>query len=178
MFNAIQRIRAAASAKLLADAAARAMAFSGIAVRVDAAKLARMVKITGEYQGELHCTARHEPSGNTLVTDAPKDNQGRGEAFSPTDLIATSFATCILTTMAIVARKQGIELSGARFEVTKEMSTTPPRRIVRLATQIWLPIPVNHPAAKMLTAVAKNCPVHHTLHPLVEKPVIFHWAEK
>jgi putative redox protein len=62
-----------------------------------------MVKITGTYEGELHCTARHEPSGDTLNTDAPRDNQGRGAAFSPTDLVATAFVTCIATTMAIMA---------------------------------------------------------------------------
>jgi uncharacterized OsmC-like protein len=135
-----------------------------------------MVKITGEYQGELHCAARHEPSGTALNTDAPKDNQGRGEAFSPTDLVATAFGTCIATTMAIVGRKHGVELRGLRFEVTKEMSTSAPRRIVRLATQIWMPIPATHPAAKALAAIAHNCPVHHSLHPLVEKPVVFHWA--
>ena len=63
-----------------------------------------MVKISGEYQGDLHCAALHEPSGNTLVTDAPKDNQGRGEAFSPTDLVATAIGTCVATTMAMAAR--------------------------------------------------------------------------
>jgi len=62
-----------------------------------------MVKITGEYQGDLHTSATHGPSGSTLATDAPKDNQGKGEAFSPTDLVATGFATCIATTMAIAA---------------------------------------------------------------------------
>lgn len=135
-----------------------------------------MVKITGEYQGDLHCAALHEPSGNTLPTDAPKDNQGRGEAFSPTDLVATAFGTCIATTMAIAARKHDVELRGLRFEVTKEMSTDSPRRIVRLATQIWMPIPETHPAAKSLAAVAHACPVHASLHPAVERPVTFHWA--
>ena len=95
-----------------------------------------MVKITGEYQGDLHCVATHEPSGNTLVTDAPKDNLGRGEAFSPTDLTAASLATCIATTMALAARRSGVELKGLRYEVTKEMSTDAPRRIVRLATTV------------------------------------------
>ena len=135
-----------------------------------------MVKITGEYQGDLHCVALHEPSGNTLPTDAPKDNQGRGEAFSPTDLVATALGTCIATTMALAARKHGVELRGLRFEVTKEMSTDAPRRILRLATQIWMPIPETHPAAKSLAAVAHACPVHRSLHPEVEKPVTFHWA--
>ncbi|HEY4989757.1 MAG TPA: OsmC family protein, partial [Opitutaceae bacterium] len=71
-----------------------------------------MVKITGEYQGDLHCAAVHGPSGTSLSTDAPKDNQGRGESFSPTDLLATGFATCIATTMALAARRHGIELGG------------------------------------------------------------------
>jgi uncharacterized OsmC-like protein len=85
-----------------------------------------MVTITGEYQGDLHCSAAHGPSGKVLETDAPRDNQGRGEAFSPTDLVATGFATCIATTMAIAARKHGVEIGGIRYEVTKEMSSDAP----------------------------------------------------
>ncbi len=135
-----------------------------------------MVKITGDYQGELRCSARHEPSGNTLATDAPKDNQGRGEAFSPTDLVATALGTCIATTMAIASRKHGVELKGVRFEVTKEMSTDSPRRIVRLAAQIWMPIREDHPAAKSLVGAAHACPVHQSLHPSVDAPIMFHWA--
>jgi putative redox protein len=136
-----------------------------------------MVKITGEYQGDLHCLARHEPSGNELNTDAPKDNQGRGEAFSPTDLAATSFATCVATTMAIAGRKHGIELRGLKFSVTKEMSADAPRRIVRLATQVWLPIPKTAEAAKVLEFAAHNCPMQQSLHPSIERPVTFHWLE-
>jgi uncharacterized OsmC-like protein len=135
-----------------------------------------MVKITGEYQGELHCVAKHEPSGNTLVTDAPKDNQGRGEAFSPTDLVATALGTCIATTMAIAARKHGVELKGLRYEVIKEMSAEAPRRIARLATQIWMPIPESHPAAKPLVGAAHSCPVHRSLDAAVDRPITFHWA--
>jgi len=135
-----------------------------------------MVKITGEYQGDLHCVATHGPSGQTLSTDAPKDNQGRGEAFSPTDLVATSFATCIATTMAIAAQRHGVELRGLKFSVEKEMSADTPRRVVRLATELWMPIPRTHEIAQLLENSARSCPVHHTLHPSVEKPVIFHWA--
>jgi putative redox protein len=135
-----------------------------------------MVKITGEYQGDLHCRARHEPSGCTLNTDAPKDNQGRGEAFSPTDLTATSLATCIATTMAMVGRKHGLELRGLRFEVTKEMSTVGPRRIVRLATQVWLPIAKSKEVATLLEFAANTCPVHQSLNPAIDKPITFHWA--
>jgi putative redox protein len=138
-----------------------------------------MVKITGEYQGDLHCVAIHTPSSNELVTDAPKDNQGRGEAFSPTDLTATSLGTCILTTMAIVARKHGVELKGARFEVLKEMSTDAPRRIVRLPVQVWLPLARNAvpaPLLELIEQMGETCPVARSLHPSIEKPVSFHWA--
>ncbi|HWA08790.1 MAG TPA: OsmC family protein [Opitutaceae bacterium] len=135
-----------------------------------------MVKITGEYQGDLRCVATHGPSGGTLATDAPRDNQGRGEAFSPTDLVATALATCIATTMAIAARKQGLELRGLKYEVTKEMSAFGPRRIARLTTQLWLPLPRTEAVAKLLEHAAHNCPVHLSLDPSVEKPVIFHWA--
>lgn len=136
-----------------------------------------MVKITGEYQGDLHCVATHGPSGNTLVTDAPKDNQGRGEAFSPTDLVATALATCIATTMAIVARKQGVELKGLRYEVTKEMSADAPRRIARLATTVWMPIAKTEPVAGVLENAALHCPVHQSLGPQVDAPIVFHWAQ-
>lgn len=135
-----------------------------------------MVKITGEYQGDLHCSARHEPSGDTLQTDAPKDNQGRGEAFSPTDLVATALGTCIATTMAIASRKHGVELRGLRFEVVKEMSADLPRRIARLTTQVWMPIPESHPAARPLMNAGFTCPVHRSLDASVDKPIVFHWA--
>ncbi|GAB1487893.1 OsmC family protein [Opitutaceae bacterium] len=135
-----------------------------------------MVKVTGEYQGDLHCVALHGPSGNSLVTDAPKDNQGRGEAFSPTDLVGTALGTCILTTLAIVARRHGVELKGARFEVTKEMSTDAPRRIVRLATEIWLPIAPGALPEGLLERTAHTCPVHQSLHPSLDRPIVIHWA--
>ena len=135
-----------------------------------------MVTITGEYQGDLHCVATHGPSGNLLMTDAPKDNQGRGEAFSPTDLVATALATCIVTTMAIVARKQGVEIKGLRYEVTKEMSADAPRRIVRMATTVWIPLPHKEPLATAIEQAAHACPVHQSLHPQVDKPITFHWS--
>jgi putative redox protein len=135
-----------------------------------------MVKITGEYQGDLHCIATHGPSGQTLVTDAPKDNQGKGEAFSPTDLTATSLAVCMSTIMAMAARKHGVELRGTRFEVTKEMSAELPRRIVRLTTQFWVNIRKDALPAGVLERAAATCPVHLSLHPDIEKPVTFHWA--
>jgi uncharacterized OsmC-like protein len=134
-----------------------------------------MVTITGEYQGDLHCSAVHGPSGNVLATDAPKDNQGRGEAFSPTDLIATGYATCIATTMAIFARKHGVDLKGIRYEVTKEMSTDAPRRISRLSARLWLPADARKVPAGILERAANTCPVHQSLAPSVEKLIELIW---
>jgi uncharacterized OsmC-like protein len=135
-----------------------------------------MVKITGEYQGDLHSTATHGPSGSTLVTDAPADNQGRGEAFSPTDLVATGFATCIATTLAMAARRHGVELSGMRYEVTKEMTPEPPRRIARLTVHVYLPPVARQTPVGFLEKAAQNCPVHLSLAPSVEKVIELHWA--
>jgi putative redox protein len=134
-----------------------------------------MVKITGEYQGDLHCSAVHGPSSKSLATDAPKDNQGRGEAFSPTDLVATGFGTCIATTMAIVARKHGVDLAGLRFEVEKEMSQDAPRRISRLTARLWLPSSARAVPEGLLEKAANTCPVHQSLAPGVEKVIEFLW---
>ncbi|AKC82583.1 OsmC family protein [Verrucomicrobia bacterium IMCC26134] len=134
-----------------------------------------MIKITGIYEGELHCTATHEPSGNTLATDAPCDNQGRGAAFSPTDLVATAYATCIATTMALMARKHGHELGLVRYEVTKEMTANPPRSIARLVATFWLPASARSVPDGELERAAHGCPVHRSLHPEVQKEIVFHW---
>lgn len=134
-----------------------------------------MVRIEIEYQGELHCEAVHGPSGSKLSTDAPVDNHGRGEAFSPTDLVATALGTCMATIMGIVAQRHGIDLRGMRIEVVKEMVASPVRRIGRLSTQIRLPLPADHPQRKLLEQAALSCPVHASLHPEVEKPVEFLW---
>jgi len=138
-----------------------------------------MVKSTGIYKGGFNCELTHGPSGQVIETDAPKDNQGRGAAFSPTDLTAASLASCMVTTMAIAAKlKYGTDLAaGVRWEVTKEMSADKPRRIVRLAVEIWLPFSKAKDPEGVLEPAALNCPVHHSLHPSVEKPVTFHWAE-
>ncbi len=133
-----------------------------------------MVNISIEYTGGLHCTAKHGPSGSVLETDAPVDNKGKGEAFSPTDLVATGLATCMATTMAIYAERHGIDLSGMRISVSKEMTKTPPRKIARLTTEIWLPAGVAK--SEVLERAALTCPVHHSLHPEVEKPITFHYA--
>jgi putative redox protein len=132
-----------------------------------------MVKIAIEYQGGLHCSATHGPSGRQLETDAPVDNNGRGESFSPTDLVATGLGACMATLMGIYAQRHNIDLTGMRIEVEKQMSKDAPRRIARLTTHIWLPVA----ASPELERAALTCPVHHSLHPEIEKPVIFHWDE-
>jgi putative redox protein len=137
-----------------------------------------MVKSTGIYQGEMNCRLTHGPSGQVIETDAPQDNHGRGLAFSPTDLTTASFGSCMVTTMAIAARtKLGRDIPGVRWEVTKEMSADAPRRIVRLAAQIWLPFAKTIDPEGVLEKAALNCPVHHSLHPAIERPVVFHWQE-
>src|SRR5271170_4056637 len=99
-----------------------------------------MVEIQIAYQGKLRCRATHVDSGKTIITDAPKDNMGNGESFSPTDLVATALGTCMLTIMGIVAQRMEIDLIGTTVVVTKEMSATPPRRISRLAVTFNIPL--------------------------------------
>lgn len=132
-----------------------------------------MVKISIEYLGDLHSIAVHGPSSRKLDTDAPKDNEGRGESFSPTDLVATALGTCMATVMGIYAKRKGTELRGMKIEVEKEMSKTPPRRIARLPVEIWMPPSLQRDPA--MEQAALTCPVFQSVHPDIEKPVTFHW---
>ena len=136
-----------------------------------------MVEISVKYEGDLHCFAIHEPSRAELFTDAPKDNLGKGEAFSPTDLAATSLGVCMLTTMAIVAAKQSLDLDlfGTRAIVRKHMTTKPPRRIQRLEVSMEIPLPETLSSRPTLEEAALNCPVALSLHPEIEKAVTFSW---
>jgi putative redox protein len=134
-----------------------------------------MVGISIKYLGDLRCEARHEPSGTVIMTDAPVDNEGRGESFSPTDLAATSLGTCMLTIMGIAARKQGVDLGDTQVKVVKEMSTQPPRRIAKVTVVFTIPLPASHEKRAMLENAAKNCPVHLSLHPDVVQDMRFDW---
>ena len=135
-----------------------------------------MVRILTEYQGDLHCTSVHTPSKTELATDAPVDNQGRGESFSPTDLIATSLGTCMLTTMGIVARTLDFDLTGATATVEKEMSSVSPRRIVRLNVAIRVPRGARPEIQQRLENAANACPVKKSIHPDIETPIEFTWG--
>ena len=132
-----------------------------------------MVRIEVGYRGELRCEAVHGPSGTKLITDAPVDNQGKGESFSPTDLVATGLGTCIATIMGIVARRDQIDLRGLQITVDKEMSADPPRRIAKLTTRITMPAGLTEQQKSKLEKAAHTCPVHQTLHGKVELPIEF-----
>jgi len=135
-----------------------------------------MVEIAIEYLGELRCQATHGPSGTKMVTDAPTDNMGRGESFSPTDLVATALGTCMLTIMGIVAQRDGIDLAGTRVKVTKEMAATPVRRIGRLTVEFHVPARLSEADQIKLQKAALTCPVHKSLHPEIDIPIDFHFG--
>ena len=130
------------------------------------------------YLGDLRTDSTHLQSGNKLITDAPTDNMGKGEAFSPTDLLATATGTCILTTMAIVAQRDEIELTGSEVEVTKIMTQTPPRRVARLEINLKMKsnIVLSNEQMKKLENTAHKCPVSLSLHPDVEQVLMFEWV--
>ena len=134
-----------------------------------------MIEISIDYQGQLHCSATHGPSGDSLATDAPVDNNGRGETFSPTDLVATSLGACMATVMGIVARQKEISLEGMQLGVHKYMSEDSPRRISKLEVEIDMPIPEDHPECKVLQGAVLGCPVHHSIHPGIEVLLIWRW---
>ena len=135
-----------------------------------------MVEISIRYLGGLRCEARHGPSGSVLVTDAPVDNEGKGESFSPTDLAATSLGTCMLTIMGIAARRLGVDLGETTVNVVKEMTSQPPRRIARLTVVFTIPLAAAHEKREVLENAARSCPVHLSLHPDVEQVMRFDWV--
>jgi len=135
-----------------------------------------MVTITSTYDGGLRCTATHGPSGVKLITDAPLDNHGKGESFSPTDLVATAVANCMMTVMGIAAERHGIDLKGTIVTIGKEMSSELPRRIVGLKSVITIPLPSAHPQRALLENAAKACPVKQSLSPEVDASVEFRWV--
>ena len=135
-----------------------------------------MVTLSTIYEGGLRCRATHGPSGTTLITDAPVDNHGKGESFSPTDLVATALGACMMTIMGIVAERHGLDLTGMKAETVKEMSKEPPRRIAGLRTRLTVPLPADHPQRPLLEQAAHTCPVHKSLDPSIDAAIEFVWA--
>ena len=137
-----------------------------------------MVEVDIEYKGDLRCEAVHGPSGMKIMTDAPVDNQGKGEAFSPTDLCATALGTCMVTIMGIQARTSGFDITGTRVHVEKTMSADTPRRISQLDVTISVPSSLGDKEKKQLERAAKTCPVHFSLHPDVKVNLVFIWSDE
>jgi putative redox protein len=138
---------------------------------------AMSVTIDVDYLGDLHCTATHAPSGSRLTTDAPTDNGGKGELFSPTDLVATALGTCLTTVMGLVARRTGLDLAGTRVRVEKHMASEPVRRIGALVAIISFPRPVGAGDRARLERAAHVCPVRQSLHPDVRVEIRFEYPE-
>jgi len=136
-----------------------------------------MIEIKVIYEGDLHCSAVHGPSGNRLVTDAPMDNNGLGLAFSPTDLLATALATCMATVVGIVAKRKELSVEGMQVTVRKHMSDGQPRRISRLELDLIMPLSESHPERKLLESAARGCPVHHSIHPDIEVELNWVWQK-
>ena len=136
-----------------------------------------MVRIDVAYEGDLHTQCEHLPSGAVIATDAPVDNQGRGESFSPTDLAATALASCMLTVMGIVAKQHGWNLAGSLGRVEKTMVAAPARRIGRLAIRLAMASGVPQDARPVLERAAHSCPVMQSIHPDIEVELEFDWPQ-
>lgn len=132
-----------------------------------------MTTVTCRYEGSLRCRAEHGPSGTVLLTDAPIDNQGKGEGFSPTDLVGTALASCILTIMAMAAERHGIPLEGSSARVEKTMTGSGARRIAQLEVWITLPAGLDSEQRRLLQRAAAGCPVKRSLQEAV--PMELHW---
>jgi putative redox protein len=133
------------------------------------------VEIDVVYEGGLHCNATHGPSKQQLTTDAPLDNGGKGEAFSPTDLVATALGTCMVTIMGLFAKRNNLDIDGLKVLVLKEMVAEPVRRIGSLKTRLVFPAgkALSPEDRAKLEAAAKACPVKQSLHPDVKIPLEF-----
>lgn len=134
------------------------------------------VEISGKYLGDLKVELVHGPSGTVMKTAAPVDNQGDGSSFSPTDLAAASLAACMLTLIAIAARREELDLDGLSFRLEKHMAADP-RRIGSIPITIQMPAGLTPDQRKKLENAALTCPVHKSLAPDVERPVRFEYPE-
>lgn len=126
------------------------------------------------YQGDLRTSSTHLQSGSTVLTDAPTDNYGRGEAFSPTDMVANSLATCMFSIMGIKARSMEIDLNDSSAEVTKIMQAEP-RKISEIIVTFEMKISIDEKSKMILERAAMTCPVFLSLHPDIKKTVTFNW---
>ncbi|RYE16257.1 MAG: OsmC family peroxiredoxin [Sphingobacteriaceae bacterium] len=133
-----------------------------------------MATIETVYQGTLRTQATHIQSGTEILTDAPVDNQGKGEAFSPTDLLAASLGSCMLTIMGITAREHQINIENTKCAITKIMAASP-RRVGEIGIELNFPEKYSDKQQKILKRAALTCPVYLSLHPDIKKSVNFNW---
>jgi putative redox protein len=134
-----------------------------------------MATATGTYLGDRRTEVQHLASGQTFITDAPTDNNGRGEAFSPTDTVCAALSSCMMTLMGIYAQREGVDLKGMRSEITKHMGTDP-RRIIKIEISFVWPNPAATDHQKeMLRRAALTCPVAKSLHPDIEQAISFNF---
>lgn len=129
------------------------------------------VKIKGQYSGNLSCEMIHQ-TGETIQTDAPKDNHGKGESFSPTDLVAAALGSCMITIIAIRSNTKGINLGHPSFVIEKEMQTNP-RRIKKIKIEISLSNQINEEQREYLEVEAKSCPVALSINSEIEQDITF-----
>ena len=127
------------------------------------------------YLGNLRTESVHLKSNTSFLTDAPVDNNGKGESFSPTDTVATGLASCMITVMGIKANEMGVDMTGTIAHVTKTMASEP-RRISKIEIVIELPFEADAKTRTILERTGTTCPVHFSLHPDIEKVISFNWA--
>lgn len=137
-----------------------------------------MSEVKIEYLGELSTRCVLQDTAAEIITDAPKDNFGRGEMFSPTDLVATALGSCILTLIGIVAKKLSVDVSDMSAVVQKEMAAKPQRRIGKIVVTVVCPRDFSEDVKQKLEKAGRECPVHHSLHPEIEQEIHFIWGSK
>lgn len=130
------------------------------------------VVVTGRYVGQKKVELIHEPSGSLLVTEAPRDNGGEGKSFSPTDLLGTALGSCVMTTIAIVAERNGLSVDGMRMHVEKHMGTEP-RQVAELPLMVHLPASLSSADRQKLEHAGLACPVHRSLNQQIKMPITF-----
>lgn len=126
------------------------------------------------YLGDLRTSSIHLQSGSEIISDAPLDNNGKGEAFSPTDTVANGLASCMFTVMGIKAREMGVDFSGSSAEVTKVMAADP-RRISEIHVTFEMKVDADEKTKTILERTALTCPVHFSLHPDIKREIVFNW---
>lgn len=135
-----------------------------------------MATIETVYLGNLRTEITHVHSGNKVTTDAPLDNNGKGEYISPTDMLAASLGSCMLTIMGMAARTHGFSIDGTKVSITKVMGTEP-RRVTELVVDFYFPGDYSDKVKRIIENAGKTCPAEHSLHPDIKRVVTYHYKQ-